>query len=618
MENKVETLEDLCIENISRNLSLNYDICKALYNGMPNRLAEKIYDMSFFTNSIISQSDIRFFNKEIMNLKNVDINRKQFCTLIFYDFLNNHNLDNLSIGCDFDFNLIFFNDFKLNTKNLYVGFNDPYCIDDNRLLFENLNVSQSISIKIPFPCYIYDTTIILNMIGQNVQSLHLTNVVLKRNDMKILMKILKNNESLQELSLYLLLEDVEQRKKTGNKDNLIDYFALAPDKLMALTIVMDADQTELHDCIGVLIGRQKNLRYLNVNIMPKKKKSSIKLINIMEKSISNTILSLELLFPEIMVDTSINFGNFIKKCLSLREIKILCLDETKNLLGEEVIKGLDSCVKNLCTFQMSFYFPLRFTDLLNNLLPKFQTLVTFDISQYIKMKVNFEAIIALVRSSQRNLRVIEFKNCKLDEYLFYSINFRNFHHLTAMKLYNLSFDTDVYSYRQFFVKLIHEEVGKKLTHFDITSCNLPRQSEGALAAFLYSCIRLETFAVDTIKASINLFDGIVSGLQSSKNTLKYIYITNCLFNNNNGQQLASLLMNFEHVQKFILKGNQININIAYNILESLFKSRWRLGIFIVDCLNEGTKQFEDIEQLAAHFPLLNTLILSLLPVQDKI
>ena len=114
----VKNLENLCLEKVIKNLSLNYRILKKLDLKLSKKVCEKIYKNSFTILSKFNYDELKIFYEDVMELKNIDLSKKQFENIEYFDFLNRHKLDNLYINGIEKFKLSSEN-FSMETNNFH-------------------------------------------------------------------------------------------------------------------------------------------------------------------------------------------------------------------------------------------------------------------------------------------------------------------------------------------------------------------------------------------------------------------------------------------------------------------------------------------------------------------
>lgn len=596
MEDKsiVESLENICLDNIGLNLSLNYEICKNLKIKIPDLIGDKIFKNIFTVLSRFNEKDLKFFTKEIMNIKNIEIFRKQFVSIKYFDFLNGHKLDNLQVG-DCDYFELNSNNCSFTVKHLLINTNFLNILENLRKFQECCKITESIIVEIPYPENLYDSKLLFNMFDKSIKIIDLSNVDLRLSDFKELMFTVENMKYLNELTMNLRFLS---REKILVKE-LKYYFNYLPKNLKKLNIQIDMDQRKVSSCMPSILKRLENLISFSFNVMPLKFTSSKQIIKSLDKFSSKNLQCLDLIFLEISDQVNILLAELIRKCSLLKELNIFCAEKSQNMLNKELIESLQLRAGQLNICRIPISNPLGLKEDIERLIPNFSSFVGVDLGDFINYQVDDEYLIKFINSTQNKLKVLKINQCNLNRNFFKKINFGKFHQLIEIQLSNLRFGDG--SFCDLFTQLMHGNCGRNLLSFFMKRCIIEKKSERSIGNFLYTCQQLSDIHLEAIQSSSTLFNNIINGLYSCTDKLKSISITECKFTDQPGSLLAKLFWNCRSIEFVSLNQNPLTSNISYEILNNLKNSKRSLDKFEIDCILERNKTFQDIANIAKNY-----------------
>lgn len=200
----VTKLYDICLNSICCNLYLNYKIITKYSFIIPEKIQIEIFEKSFKEKWILFYEDMKFFNKNICQLKHIDLRKTRIEKVQYFDFLNGQNLDNLFVNLDGNFRLVNKN-FHIKVRNLVIDSSTYYYksfLDIYEKLFNNCIVTSSIEIHTKY----VPKEFILNILEKAKGTLKICDLrktPFSYFELRRLCKILEFHPNLRELHLNL-------------------------------------------------------------------------------------------------------------------------------------------------------------------------------------------------------------------------------------------------------------------------------------------------------------------------------------------------------------------------------------------------------------------------------
>lgn len=287
-------LSDLCLENITLNLYTNYRICKKYSYKIPEKLQIEIFENSFNNLWKFDYYDLKLFNKNIFQLKFIDLREKKFEKIENFDFLNGQNLDYLHIDIIENFKLVNNKDFTITVKDLYINISSYYFktyLNMFKTLLYNCNVTQSITflrhtgrLPIDFFC------VLLINSRPCVKKFDLKNISLTNEEFMELMKILKYRQNLEEL--HLNLSNIDSKK------NFEHWFNFVPNNVSSLHLIIRENQMHIFRCLPNFIKNLKQLKEFSLDKMSNDLTINLKILKTLRKHHKSTLKTIKIKFPK--------------------------------------------------------------------------------------------------------------------------------------------------------------------------------------------------------------------------------------------------------------------------------------------------------------------------------
>lgn len=86
------SLQHICVQNISININLNYQLCQKFKYKIPSKIGNLIFKHLLNNNSTIDDNIAKIFEKKITNLSEIYIGKKSI-NINCFNFLNDHHLE---------------------------------------------------------------------------------------------------------------------------------------------------------------------------------------------------------------------------------------------------------------------------------------------------------------------------------------------------------------------------------------------------------------------------------------------------------------------------------------------------------------------------------------------
>lgn len=590
----VEKLESLCLLKVVYNLSFNHKILKWLKKDLPKNIGEKIFEKSIKIVPEFSNDDLQFFQKGIINIKNIEMFRKQFDSINCYDFLNGHDIDNLITGNPTDFEIKSKN-FSLKIKNLTVSFVDEEIFEKMIILFKNCCVTNSIKVESNLMKYTDASKSLFDSLDKSIKSVNLFDLDINFKHIKMIMETLKDKKELEELKLNLYA----LKKEKINANELKEYFKLIPNNISRLSFQLDCDQKMIFSFIPMVLKKLRNLKYFNFSIMPEKEDLSIEMLKTLEKYNTATLETLDLMFIDMSEKIKLSVSKLVGRCRSLRQLIIVPGVGACNTFTSEMLESLEPIAQNLRLCKIPFPNEGRLRRSLKRLVLKFCSLTSLNLGDFINLNFDNDCLIKIIQSNQKKLQEFDISNCNLKQSLIERLNFKKFSSLIDLNLSNVNFEADISV--EFFKKIQAGNCGKTLKSLKIALCCIDEASEKYFGLFLKTCNRLEEIYLETIISSSSLYRHIISGLNSCKNTLNSFSLIKCKFNDKQGTLLFRFFEKCTNMKSVVLCKNSLTSEVVFDILQSLENSRGTLEQFCANHLYDDDYLDQHIQDLADTF-----------------
>lgn len=580
----METLSEICLDNVSANLALNYKLCKNLNIALPEKLCVKIYFNSYANNSKFTNDDVNFFGKDIMELKDVNLTRKQFKYVSNFEFLNGQKLDNLILGRFNRFKVNSKKNFELVVKNLKL-YNFVYRnteIGKLNWLFKKMKVTD----KIEFcskTLFILRCNIkrIYDCLSDEISEIYFNGIMLNFHSFVQLMESVADKNCLKKLNLNLefFQNDTyvnETKFKCEMSKTYTKNFNYLPKSLESLHFYMSSHHSLIFSCLPTVFNRLKNLKSFHINTMPMSEWLCFRVLHSLKVNCCENLNEICLGFESINIGLGYEIIDLIEKCRCIKKFDIYCFEEFEKYIKQDVLNALKIHASNLETIEIANNAMAKKE--FENIIVNATSLKRFNYGSYLYNKPSFECLRKLNECIRDSLEVLLIYFIKYTKNISENLNLGNFRNLTEIRLGSIKFqdDTCVDLFEQF----ENGNYGENLKLFFMHGLEFNEVLSEVVGKFLVSCKSLETFIFENINMDSTYGrDNIFSGLKYCKNTLKKLYLNNCNMNDSDGYALGDILKEFKTLKKLKLTNNRISGDCFVEILKSLKLSRKTLEKF---------------------------------------
>lgn len=589
------TLKELCIENICYNLHINYKIVRKKSWRIPVAIGDILFENLMKIKEIITENDLLIFNKEFTTLKNIKLNGKQLKNIKSYDFLNNHNLDNLIMD-EIKFSIKNIN-MKINIKNILIRKVDFF--NKNFKLLKNLNLNfiihNSIIIEDMKNKIYFD---LLNSIIQNscksLKVLSMKNCYFSIYFLKKLSKSVKKLKYIQELQFSPLTTHSYFDDEYGIFFNgiLYSYKNLR---------ILDLRYYSLHNSIYNYLD--EFLTYLTcLNEFLFRFNSSEfpfqnHILNSLEYYHSKNLRKLSLYFLHFPIETIKNLIKLLKNCNKLEDIYLDSLCKTCSTDREKIIDSLLSSKNTLKIINLDLKFfdkelyAKNFCNILQNSTnlnklkitsKNFHRQIIPGILKVIEISNNSLTEIDIFYDKSNEKEIIEFGNC---------LNYLKI--LKIFKLYKMKITKN--SMDSICTSLL--SLNEHLEELDFTDCHLNDNNSMKLFELLRKCYNLRYLNLSENSLNLNFFQNLLINLNSVKNIIEIIKLRNCQLTEEIGFPLAKFLEECFKIKEINLEKNFLSLDGIKEICKSLKSSKFTLERVEFQLCNVNFDFTDDVEKL---------------------
>lgn len=511
MMKNVEKLELLCIEETGKYINIYSKIDGNLNNfRFSSLIGEKIIN-SYISNSIdhdVNENGLKFILNHSF-IRKINLCKKIFRFITNLKFLNNRQLDKLTISPSNDFKIDDDN-FHLKVKKLKIlNFCDITKSDCSRMLSNCVVEDSLIIIGRGFRGTKDDET------RDNILRLIIENSSKNLNTLKIISVIGSNNFPEK------LMMSIKQRKNIRNVRLEFPYLSkttIIRDILLPSSkSIIELDLFNVSDWFfdegNILFKLLTSLKILKFSfpfsdLMDFEIEDALEFLHILKVNHSKNLIKLKLKFDE-MIKFKQSLKKFLKNCNCLNELYLVNSSST-NVESINIFDSLISTVETLKSFKLHYY--------------------------YIKTKEHVESI--------KNL----FSACVFTEIF---IDYTNF---------------TTETFKQFLIGLENSRL--HLSSLSVVYCNLGSNGLEEINKFIGKCTNLNNFLIRHKRVPKSIFNRFCTNLMSSCEKLEKIQIDFDLELFDDGSKLVKLVENCKKLKSISINSYYIEINIP-DLLNSL-------------------------------------------------
>lgn len=506
--NIVNSLENIVLDCIRNKLCYLSDNLINNTLKLPIPIGEKIFNYCCNDNRPIYKNELKFFNKDRIELSYIIIDKKKFIDLNNFEFLKGHKLKSLIL---INFHLI--NEIQLNPTIEYIkfqncSFNCNFYYDFGQFLFK---------------CHHLNTFCLSH--ADNMTDKDFIDICKGLRTCSNVLKVLDfsycNLSETQSFSLADLLKNC-----TGLNEILLKKNKRIVKGFEQILIGLSLSSSTL----SLIEFSECNLQY----------EDGLKLAELLEKC---TFLK------KVYLRNNIYLGDgFEKMCNGLRSSSstLLKLDFTECYFSEQ--QGL----------------------WLGDLLKDCPLLTDINLSFNICFDKAFKKISQELKCSSSQLRKINFSNCCLTEQQAFWVG-NLLKNCKCLEDVNLSYNVDMENGFKYICDGLKSS-SSTLLKLDLRSCFFSQDQGLWLGNTLSACICLQEVRLAENTRFDNSFEKICLGLLSSSKTLKSLDFGECYMFEHQGVWLSNLLNECTELKELIMKSNENCENEFGKIFENLKSS----------------------------------------------
>lgn len=601
----LETLENFCLNKICLNLSLNYYLIKNFNIKLPKSFGQKIFNNCFKIINFFTENDLKFFNKNISSLKTIDICKKQFKKIKYFDFLNQHNLDNISIGNIDNFYLKNEASFSIITKNLIITNMNCSIVRDINIF--NIFLSKCIVTE-SIVCHLkqnqlftnYDN-LLFNNNYNSIKILNITGIEVCVHHLYTLKQFFIKNNSLIELSLFI---NHSSRKNDDSTDiNMKNFLLSIPNTIRILHLEFFYFDDDIFENFSIVIKNLINLNEIFIQPMPYDAKMVKEILKSLAIYTSDRLTKIGLIFSEVNYETNKILVKYLKKFQYLKKVCIRGENFMENDLFFDIISSLNQSAQYIEEFDFLFNGIDTGGREFNKFLPNCYSLKEFDISYFLDEGTYPYYVLLAMNNCRKTINLLKLYHYRLSKDFSEQLSAINLIAVTEILLVRVLFDEGSLSYFLSSVK----QSATKLKALHIRQCQLTEDDGLIIGKFLRECSLkfIDIRSNPQLKTGIN---SIIKELENSKNTLESINFSYCQFDVIGCFLLAKLIKNCQHIKYLNLNNTNLTDDCLKRIFMNLKNSKGYLQYLDIDMCRISSSTFNELRKYTANFPSLEKFI----------
>lgn len=620
----MESLENLCLKNVCLNLSLNYLVCKKYKLKIPYKLGQKIFDNSFNYINKFNKNDLKLFSNNFIQLINVDLYKKQFKNIKYFDFLNGHQLDKLIIGNIDNFQLLTNNNFSISTKQLIIGKKNGGItnnLNNFKILLMNCKITESIIFH--FDEDIFYSNLIYHLLknaGNSLKIIDLRDLRISVNQLIKLKPCLNRQKSIVELYLNFMDKDKFNGGGGGGRiteeinDEYIENFIYSiPNTIVELNIYILPEQNYISKYLPDILRNLNNLKVLFIEEMPLEENITFGILDCLKNYHCHRLTDIELIFMNINEYVNDGLVELLKKCSKLKYLHITCQSNEINCLNHEIIQSINANLNKIEEFYINFKDSFIINETLKRYLNYFSSLTSLDLGYFIVRGIGSNDISKLLNSLTNCLEHLKIFDCVITENFAQFLSIPEFNNLIKIEINNVDFSGSAIIYLLLRLKINV----KNIKCFKMINCDLHEIDALTISNFLQYCQNIEKVNFTYNTRLRNGIIKIIRSLFNSSNTLQSINFSDCGITDYEGQFLQKSLKIFTNLKVLKLKNNLISFHYLFILLNELKISKNFFKEFNIENCQLTFKEYKKLKELSNSFIGLECFVNGTLPTIEN-
>lgn len=551
----ISSLKEIALKSISINLHLNYQICLKNSWKLPNIISDLIFSYVTETNTFskkmenffkhklftgikfeFNEKTVQFFSSKVTTIQNIIIEEKSFKKIINFDFLNEHQLDILSINNLKNFSLINCQ-FSLTSDHLFL--NSSVCFNENRevcqVFFSNFLLKNSLHIRNMSNFFFYKN---LSKLIENshlcLKSITFQSCFFPLDSLAYLQDAIGKLKNLEEINFYpLKLNESVQYEFSKFLKNIL----ISTKKTLTKLSLQFNNKQFIYESLTTVLQQLMCLQIISFDFTQSSSNQQEELINTLRMYNSYSLTSINFTFKKLNVSSLVIL---LRNCQNLKKLNIQC---SKQFTGDvkQLVNFFKSSIETLIEFYFEFkYYKFR---VFSENYQKYSmedfssSIALLDVDSSMEMQILFNLTLELIdhfRDKVKRFQIISYVPTKDLNSAAYAIGY-------LKKLNVLDLSGNEWSTKN--LRIIKNGLKgncDKISEIKFINCNLNYEKGIELSEIIAECKYLKIVDLSNNHQLNKSLDKIFSSLSSSKDTLNLLNLNNSYVNDN---------------QKFILENN---------------------------------------------------------------
>lgn len=576
----IDTLQQLCLENICSFLYLNYKLCE--YNSWKipyyfgDILFKSIIDIKKYK---FNEEQLYIFKNEISSLTSVYIDNEKFKDIENFEFLNKHELNSLSlvnIGKFVIENIpIRITAKKVLLKNVKLFNNNLELL---KFFFLNFFIKNSLIVQnIKDRIFFYAFPILIDQTSLNLETFILEKSRISLKSLKLIIQFVKKRINIKNLQIVVTVEEDGTQQPNlwlQLKNELSLFFYDLPS---------DEYQNIIQNCPFYSISRLL-INFENLNIFsfqfdtinfPIQNEILISLTNYN----SNNLRELKFYLKNISSQTIQILSKLFSECKYMEKVYLKFFN--KNLYGiETIIDSLKVSSKTLKNIYIDYsnHHLRNYLKSVKNLLKQCCSLETIDGSGFFSHKSIFRAVLKSLELSQNSMKHITLSSYPAEQILLFTSIVKLFNYLVTLNLsYSKLTKTSMKN-----LCAGQSNSNFQLKYLNLYDCQLNASMEMELSKVIKTNKKLEYLNLGSNYLgflSINL----LKTWKLSISNLRQLLLKNCGLTDNQTLELGNMLNSNKNISHLNLYGNILEYDCLNELLIKLKPLQKTLKKFTFSC-----------------------------------
>lgn len=550
----------LCLNKICSNLYLYYRFCKMESVKLPSFIGQLIFDNSFKILGQFSENELKFFKYEITELKKINLQKKQFDSIKYYDFLNGHHLDELQIGFIENF-YIKSKNFVIFTKDLKINYNLDV-VNENFKFLTYIYAEKSISVFYLSGNENFNSfTTVLKNSSKLLQELYIGWISLSIEHYRRINDILKEKKNLKK---FLLRID-----NWNNEDKTSEFAVL--DQITRKTTELNIDfEHKIPIGFPRLIENMSNLNSIGIDTALEDDDITKSFLRCLNGNIGFNLKILILTFKNITLNIDGLLVENLKYCKKLTSFSMSVIENSH--LTSNIFKSLIPCTNSLEIIYLPFTSFSNFNNIVDNFLINCSSLKKFDFHLFFLFHVKIESINICLEKSKETLESIIFADA--DEMKQVShIKYAKFKKLERIIIKRRKINNDS---MKFLFKSI-ENIVTNLTSFSIIGLEANDYYNDDLISLLSNCNNLSKLSFNYYKLTAKDLYSVLTAI-SAPELIVSLEFFSCEIEDDLLLSIIPLIKKFKNLEHMNLSHNLISEISIQSLLENLGKYNFNMQL----------------------------------------